>query len=548
MSRNARALDHLQERLATLRQVSALGHDRLPADRTQQIDDLLQRAEQRLGHGSAFTVVALAGATGSGKSSTFNAIAGRDIAQVGVRRPTTSVAQAVVFVAEAGDDPAGALLDWLAVPARTVVHDPNLAGLVLVDLPDHDSVQAANRAEVDRLAQVIDVFCWVVDPQKYADAALHQGYLRALTNHAEVTVVVMNQIDTLPAAQRDVAVDDLRRLLRDGGLDEGRNGVRVLAASARTGEGVDSLRRELAARVHERRAAVARLDADIDWLGQQLQTSTIATADFSIGRAQRAKLIDALADAAGVQAVADAVAAHHRRASGQVAGWPPTRWVARLKPDPLKRIGLSRRDAASAPGDRITSDRVVARTGLGAPTPMAEAHLDAALRAVVDDVGRGLSPSWQQRLTEVARLRRGDLNDALDRAVGKTELPDRRPLWWRVAGVAQMIATAAMVIGLLWLLVIGVVAWFKLPDLPSPHVGAVPLPTLLAIGGGVVGLLIAGISRWASGVAARRRAGQARRRLRDSIESVADELVINPLRTELQAMTELTKQIRSLSG
>ena len=366
MSRATRALDHLHQRMGTHGEVAELGRGRLPAERQQQIDELVHRARQRLGHGSAFTVVALAGATGSGKSSTFNAIAGRDIAQVGVRRPTTSVTQAVVFVEQPGEDPAGALLDWLAVPARTVVVDPDLAGLVLLDLPDHDSVQSAHRAEVDRLAQVTDVFCWVVDPQKYADAALHQGYLRTLVNHAEVTVVVMNQIDTLPPDQRDRAVADLRRLLADGGMDDGRGGVRVLAASARTGEGLDRLRRELAARVQEHRAAVARIDADIDWVVQQLQPGLPRVGSLDLDRRSRKQLVDALSVAAGVDAVADAVAASHRRASAQVAGWPPTRWVGRLKPDPLKRLGLSRRDRN--PAERASGDRVVPHTGLGAPS------------------------------------------------------------------------------------------------------------------------------------------------------------------------------------
>lgn len=544
MSRAERALDHLQERLRALSDVAELGRGRLPVERSQQLDELLQRAGQRLGHGSAYTVVALAGATGSGKSSTFNVLAGRNIAQVGVRRPTTSVTEAVVFVDHADQTPAAALLDWLAVPTRTVVVDPDLAGLVLLDLPDHDSVQSAHRAEVDRLAKVIDVFCWVVDPQKYADAALHQGYLRALVNHAEVTVVVLNQIDTLAPEQREQALGDLRRLLAEDGMDEGRGGVRVLAASARTGEGLDRLRRELAARVQEHRAAVARIDADVDWVAQQLQPGLPQVGPAGVDRGARQQLVDALGAAAGVDAVADAVAASHRRASAQVAGWPPTRWVARLKPDPLKRLGLSRRDRG--PADRVTSERVVPRTGLGAPSAMADAALDAAIRQVATDAGHGLPPAWQQRLNDTARSRRDDLADALDRAVGTTELPERRPTWWRLAGVIQMIATAAMVIGLLWLVVIGVVAWFALPDLPSPKVGAVPLPTLLAIGGAVLGLLTAAAARWVSGVAARRRAAQARRRLRSSIEAVAEQLILDPLRTELEAMSALATKVRAL--
>ncbi len=547
MSRQDTALDHLQRRLATLTEIEQLGADRLPTDLGRQTAELGQRARDRLGHGSAFTVVALAGATGSGKSSTFNALAGRDIAQVGVRRPTTSVAQALVFVAAAGDDTAGELLDWLNVPARQVVVDPPMAGLVLLDLPDHDSIQAAHRAEVDRLAQVVDVFCWVVDPQKYADAALHQGYLRGLANHAAVTVVVMNQIDTLPAGQRDAAMADLRRLLADGGMTEGAAGVRVLAASARTGEGHDALRRELAARVQEHRAAVARLDADLDWLGQQLAASVGPVTPRPVSSDARQQLVEALSGAAGVDAVADAVAAHHRRISSQVAGWPPTRWVGRLKPDPLRRLGLGR--TGGRPGSaRVTGPAVVPRTGLGAPGPMATAQVDNAVRRVVEQLGDGLPVAWQQRLADLARAGRADLTDALDRAVGSTELPEHRPRWWGLAGWAQRLATVAMVVGLLWLLVIGVVAWFQLPTLPTVHVGAVPLPTLLAIGGAGLGLLIAALARWASAGSARRRAREARRRMTAAIARVADQRVLGPLGDELAAMSRLTDRVHELIG
>ena len=49
-----------------------------------------ERAGARLRLSGDHTVVALAGATGSGKSSTFNAVTGLELAAIGVRRPTTS--------------------------------------------------------------------------------------------------------------------------------------------------------------------------------------------------------------------------------------------------------------------------------------------------------------------------------------------------------------------------------------------------------------------------------------------------------------------------
>lgn len=60
-------------------------------------------------------MVALAGATGSGKSSTLNALTVTHLAAVGVTRPTTSEAMAVSW----GTEPPVELLDWLGCDAGT---------------------------------------------------------------------------------------------------------------------------------------------------------------------------------------------------------------------------------------------------------------------------------------------------------------------------------------------------------------------------------------------------------------------------------------------
>src|SRR5690348_18017787 len=57
------------------------------------IDKIRERTSKTGGH----TVVALAGATGSGKSSLFNALVGSTVAVVGARRPTTARPIAAVW-------------------------------------------------------------------------------------------------------------------------------------------------------------------------------------------------------------------------------------------------------------------------------------------------------------------------------------------------------------------------------------------------------------------------------------------------------------------
>ena len=229
-----------------------------------EAQELLERAGERLTLSAAHTVVTLAGGTGSGKSSLFNALAGATFSPAAVTRPATRNAHACVW----GMQGAAPLLDWLGIErryryARASALDAGesvLSGLVLLDLPDHDSVAAGAATAVDRLISQADLMVWVLDPQKYADAAVHNRFLAPLARHATVTTVALNQCDLLTAQQAKDCEEDLRRLLDS----EGHGDARVLLVSAATGEGLDKLRRVLGEVVSARRTATDRIAADID--------------------------------------------------------------------------------------------------------------------------------------------------------------------------------------------------------------------------------------------------------------------------------------------
>jgi GTP-binding protein EngB required for normal cell division len=526
----------LTEQLETLRSLVDRAPGRLPDELVARADDTLRRADARLSHGSAHTVVAIAGATGSGKSSLFNALVGAPLADVGVRRPTTATAQAAIF-----GGGADRLLDWLDVPTRHVVDAGSLDGLVLLDLPDHDSVETAHRQEVDRLVGVVDAFIWVVDPQKYADDALHRHYLSRFANHGAVSIVVVNQIDTIPLEQdRRAVLEHVAALL----VEDGLTGVRTIATSMRTGDGTDALRRELIAKVAARHALVARLSADIDWLVDDLRAAVGDVTPRSLSRAERHRLEEAFAHAAGVDGVADAVGAAHRHRSAQRAGWPPVRWIGRLRPDPLRRLGLDRRGPRQA--DRSEHDGAIGRTSRTRPTAVAEVVVDQAVREVALDATAGLPERWHERVRRVAAARRDDAADALDVAVAGADLRTHEPRWWAIASAAQWCFTAAMVTGLAWLTAIGVVAWLQLPELPTPDVGVLELPTLLTLVGAAGGWIVAFLGRRAAAIGGRRRAARARRALMARTSDVARTLVIEPVDAELAAFAELQELARRL--
>ncbi len=534
------AADRLHVRLDALNEIVTLDSERLPAELRERARTTAANATGRLGHGTAHTVVALAGATGSGKSSLFNAITGQTLAQTGVTRPTTSTARAAVF----GPD-AGPLLEWLDVRTSDRLDDLTLDGLVLLDLPDHDSTAASHRAEVERLVQVVDVLCWVVDPQKYADAALHEGFLERFRGHGAVTLVLLNQADRLHA-------DDVRRCLAHLGellTDDGMVGVRTMAVSATTGLGIADVRRELAARVAERRALVSRLDADLDWLAGDLSVSVGEANPAPVGAADRDRLARAAATVAGVDTVADAVAAAYRQRASLAVGWPVTRWATRLRADPLRRLGLGRRPASSNKSNPAHLDEAltIPRSSLPAPSTISVGALASAGRDLVADTAAQLPEHWEQRLRNTVEPAMATLPDRLDRGIGSQPMPLERPRWWTLFGTLQRLLTLLMVVGLVWLGVLFLLKWFQIPDPPMARIGQIPLPTVLAIGGAVLGIVFAVIGRRVAAVGALRRREQARQRLSEGITATVDAEVVAPLNAELAAMRAAQERIRVFS-
>ena len=179
----------------------------------EPIIELLKTIRARMSYPEDILVVALAGGTGSGKSSLFNVLAGGEVVDVGGMRPTTSEPAASV-PASAGSRFEG-FLDHIGVHQR-YSHDG--LQLCIIDLPDTDSVEVAHRHRVDQLLPLVDAVVWVTDPEKYRDARLHHDYLEPLSAHADRFVVVLNQIDRLVPGELDSVIEDLRSALEADGI------------------------------------------------------------------------------------------------------------------------------------------------------------------------------------------------------------------------------------------------------------------------------------------------------------------------------------------
>jgi hypothetical protein len=96
----------------------------------------------------------------------------------------------------------------------------------------------------------------------------------------------------------------------------------------------------------------------------------------------------------------------------------------------------------------------------------------------------------------------------------------------------QWLLVATVVVGLGWLGLAFLLAYLQLPPLPEVTWWGIPTPTLLAIGGVLAGLLVAGLARIGVEVGARRRMSKARQSLRTAISRLTGELVINPVKAE----------------
>jgi hypothetical protein len=544
----------LPARLTALTQLIQMASTRtgsgFPETLVQDAEELVERAGERLRLSADHTVVALAGGTGSGKSSIFNYLAGAEFSAVGVTRPVTRDAHACVW----GASGSGPLLDWLGVPRRfryargsmLDVGESSLNGLVLLDLPDHDSVVGGASHQVDRLIGMADLMVWVLDPQKYADAAVHRRYLVPLAGHSEVIGVMLNQADLLSPDEADDCAADLRRLLDSEGL----HNAWVLVTSAVTGTGMAQFHGLLAGAVAARMATTARISADLDGIAmefapyavQQAENATAAAAPGS-GRVPEdtaEELVDAFADAAGVSAVADALQSARELRAVDYVGWPIAWLVERLTGrDPVRRIRLG----------RLWAELKSMATG---PSGAQQADIDTAVTKLADEVGTPLPKPWSQTTRAAARSRAEEVPAAIGAAVGES-IPEENKImpWWRLVGALQGLLLGCVIVSVVWAAVVLAFGVFHAAgNMPRLFGDASLLPWIVVMFAAFLllgWLTAAGCINLARSAAVRERA-RALEAMRARIGVVAREMVLSPVEQELAEYQRFLSELRVAAG
>ncbi|MDN3022817.1 YfjP family GTPase [Streptomyces sp. S.PB5] len=518
----------LRSRLDALRELVGLSRTRLDSRTLAEAGRVLDEAAARRRLSGQHTVVAIAGATGSGKSQLFNALAGVPISETGVRRPTTAAP-----IACSWSDGAASLIERLGIPPRlrrrplqSAESEALLRGLVLVDLPDHDSAAVQHREQVDRVLGLVDAVIWVVDPEKYADAVLHERYLRPMAGHAEVMFVVLNQVDRLPGEATEQVLDDLRRLLDEDGIalgEYGEPGATVLALSALTGDGVGELREALGQFVGERGAPARRISADVDAAAWRLRPVYATGRRTGLSEEARDEFAVRLADAVGATAAGEAAERAWLRNANRACGTPWLRlwrWYQdRLEP-PTGRLPLrSQADEEATARQRV----------------------EQAVRTVAERASAGLPAPWALAVREAAVRGSQGLPEALDDLAARAGLPPGRPPrpgWWPAAVFAQASMTLLQVVGGLWL--VGQIVGFMAPNLG--------VPVLLMVAGIIGGPLVEWSCRIAARGPARRYGMEAERRLREAAAGCGRARVLDPVAAELLRYREVREQYGRVLG
>lgn len=181
------------------------GSEQLSESRAQLMTQLSTRILPHLRTSELPAVVVFGGSSGAGKSTLFNSLLGEEVSPASVIRPTTRMPLIAVHPSDVTALAGHGLLDM----GKLATVEGAVEGVVLVDAPDLDSVDAANRELSRRLLDAADLWVFVTTAARYGDAqawqTLSDAHRRGMT-----TAVVLNRVSD--KARYTVRVDLMRRM------------------------------------------------------------------------------------------------------------------------------------------------------------------------------------------------------------------------------------------------------------------------------------------------------------------------------------------------
>lgn len=540
--------------VSALKEAIELGEGRLDPDTLTQMRETIERAESRTSLSSENTVIGFFGATGSGKSTLFNAVVGKEVARTAVTRPTTSEALAAVW----GQEDTEPVLDWLGVKHRVYMdHETQpsgptspwakaknflkhrapgtTGGLILLDLPDFDSIELTNRELVERMIKMVDVMVWVFDPQKYADAVIHQEFIAPLSAHGGVMMAVLNQVDRITERDTPMVLNSLQKQLDADGLADKMLAPPV-AVSAKTGEGIDGLRTLLAGVAEKKNAALARVLTDLDSVHHTLTQHNGGGKAPSVSKEASNQLAQDLYTAAGGDAIVAAAGQSYKIRATSATGMVATRWMLKFKADPLKRLNLHRSE----------EEAELSRSSLPPLTPAQGAGLNSAVRAFGNRAAAQVTEPWASSIKDAAFSHTDQLPQTVEKAISTVDFRwSKNRWWWNLINVLQWFALLAAVVGLGWLLSYTLAGFFQIQLPPPPPVEGLPLPvpTALLLLAVLLALLLALTSRLVNSLGVKNYEKKMKRLLTQKIHTAIEPLVIEPTEKEISRLSAYNQSL-----
>ncbi|MCP5034698.1 MAG: ABC transporter [Actinomycetia bacterium] len=405
--------------------------------RTELHDQIRDYLIPRLRRLDAPLLAVLGGSTGSGKSTIVNTLVGAPVSLAGVLRPTT---RAPVLVCHPDD------LAWFGgddilpelprvtgedstnqgTVLRTVAVEGLAPGVAIIDAPDIDSVELANRTLATQLLAAADLWLFTTTAVRYADA-VPWDFLRQAQARGTTLAVIINRI---PAGAGDEIVAHFKSMLVDASLDdvivfpiEDHELVEGMLPSGSVDELVFMLRR-LADDINERAEVVAHtLIGAMASIGPRTGTVIAAAdeqskvadelrlameevyenarnnlgADISGGNLLRGEVLDRWQELIGTAELMRVVQSRIGRIRDRITGFVTGRTIATSEvqgeiTSTLERLLVDHADAAallavtrwrSAPGGRqvIDDDRSLERS-----SPEFRAQIGSEIRAWQDDI------------------------------------------------------------------------------------------------------------------------------------------------------------------
>ena len=509
----------------------------------------LRRLENQLERRDALdprvTVIAVAGPSGTGKSTVVNTLARRNsLVPTGMHRPTTTELVAYVDAEvtaapflELSGIPRSVSVEFCTTRSNPLRDSLGMVGEghqvrsaltqcghpIVVEVPDTLLVPELTSA-ASQVLETADLILWTTDSQKYADAVFHSR-ISAFPRHPN-SYFVLTHTEGLTESQLQTLNQELAAIAERIGVSPEILQISLYDESslARFRETVAELSHAPEARWRGEQAAIhhaaTRLgqNLELDMTGESSTQPVQASSVASPLSPAETKLVDQVTQVSGLSAVEANFSKQYLRAGGFWTLWPVLNWLAGIKPlahvnqdnsttpgepEADKPVGPSADPSPEQTADESATPAVADSTpDLPSVAPQADslnrffprvnvAGITSAARTYAATASAHRPSKWVDFAQLKAVELSGNLVSALNLALESWKFPARPArTWWRIWRLGHWFWLAALVVGLLWSLVAGVAFLGGAGTSAAVWmVGPVPFPLLVLVAA-VAGTLV----------------------------------------------------------